>query len=442
MSRSRLVLHLLLGWPLPRFAFPAIGVAVALGTLAGTRGLLLSPYVTWPDVSAAWHESLPLPASLASGLSAVIASALFARASPLALPVRPRLGATAAAVHFAGAAAWAMAGHVVGMLPATAYGAATATWGNLRVVDAVVGLLGLGEFVALGFLGGLVFRSAIAAPFIALTTGILTLLPNSPVLRPLALLQPVQQWTASARFVPNPFVVSFSLVFTVATLLAAMAAIDGILRGRMRVGTPHAALAAGPVALAVMAFLWRPELYVDGGKPPRVCTEARGARVCMHQAYAKSLPLVTRTVRALQEAGASPLLNGVTDVNLGLPASPTTGTVVLSLALAPPDPGLVTQSIREQVAEQVSSVTQPAGCLRRGGGITAFDLGGVIRNRILIDAGFVTLADRLNLGGSPDVTAARAAVDAMSSTTFAAFVAERSVAIGQCTLSTGDFAGS
>jgi len=423
-----------MGWPLPRPLLPLLGAAVALGTFASTRDLVLSPYLTWPDASAAWHESLVLPGSLAVGFSAAMAAYLFRRRSPTALPVRPRLGAAAAGWPLAGAACWAMLGHVVGMIPVTALAVDTATWGQLRLVDAAVSLLGLASLVAVGFAGGLAFRTLVVAPFLALMAAIVMILPNSPELRPLALLQPVQQWTATARFVPNPFVVAFSILSSLAIVLAVVGLSEGLLRGRRSVGAPQLAAVGVPVALVAMAFLWRPELYVDGGRPPRVCTDAGTTTVCLHRAYAKSMPQVVQTVSALRAAGASPLLRRVVDLNLGVPSRTPAGTVSLYLRLTPADPTLITQTIEEQVAEQASAPLQPAGCP-----IRAQDLNGVLRNRLLVDAGFARLADRMSLVVSPSALRAEKVVRAMSRRQFVTFVAAQLSDIRQCRLQPGDF---
>jgi hypothetical protein len=430
--------RLLLGWPLPMFSFPLVGLVVALSTAGSTRALALSTYSTWPDVSAAWHESLVAPGAVAAGLSAAVAASLFPRRSPLSLPVRPRLGGTAVTTHLFGLVAWVLVGHVVGMAPVTAHAASTATWGHLRPLDVGVALVGLASVVATGFGVGVVLRSTKAAPVVTVMAFVLMSLPNSPALRPLALLQPVQQWTATARFVPNVFVALFSLVFAVTAVVAVVALADALLTWRNRLPPDVVGWVLAPVVLAAVAFTWRPELYVASGDPPAVCEKVRGTPVCLHQAYAKSLGTVSRAVASLEAAGADPLLRSVTDSALVDPLAAGDGDVVVSVDLSRPDPALVTQSIPEQVADQVSAVAQPAICTSGATDVEAQDLGGVVRRRILVDAGFVELADR-GFTPPPETEKEAAVITEMSSARFIRFVADNRQDIVECRLTEKDF---
>ncbi|RAW15696.1 hypothetical protein [Phytoactinopolyspora halophila] len=412
-------------------------MVVAVGTALSTQHMLHAPYVTWPEVSTAWHESLRLPGALAAGFSAFAAASIFTSRSPISLPIRPRLGGRAVATHIAGVAVWALIGHVLGMMPVTAYAVGSATWGHLRILDVLVSLAGLALVVASGFVAGVVIRSAkVAPPLVAIAALVIMQLPNNPLLRPLALLQPVQQWTTSdLKFVPNTAVSVFSFIFAVVGILAAVATADAVLCGLRRLGPAHIAWALAPLVLATVAFAWRPELYVDSGKRPQVCTSVHDVPVCLHEAHAKSLDTVAETVASLQSAGAEPLINSVTGESVSDVNTSRQGNAVISLNLTPDSPRLAAQTVPEQVAIQVSTAAAvPAGpCSSR----QHHDLGALVRHRILTDAGYGHVAD-LFTSTFPDLSEAEQVLEEMSSAQFADFVAQRHETIVACQLTTQD----
>jgi hypothetical protein len=426
-----------MGWPLPRFMFPLVGCAVAIAVAIATRPLYLTPYATWHSVSAAWHESLAIPAALGAGLSAWVAAGLIPRRSPLSLPCRPRVGAAAVATHLSTLTAWALLGAVVGMAPLTAHAATTATWGQIRLLDVAVGLAGLALFIAVGFGVGSLVGSTKAAPLVSLTAFIAMNLPNDPTLRPLALVQPVQQFTAPEGFVPNPAVAWFTVLASLAGIVAVLATSDAFLGGRRRRSYGHYALGLSPIILIAIAFAWRPELYVHSGeRHARVCRSVNGTTVCMHKAHSKSLPPVSRTVRALEEAGAAPLIDRVTGDALALRTPTGKGHRVISIRLTSSDP------VAEQVAGLLSYVAQPPVCFSKSTGdaaIHAHDLGGLVRHRLLVDAGFAELADEVGTSASPSIVKKQQVLSGWSAQQFSTFVKDHAEDIAACQLNSEDF---
>ncbi|WP_018728790.1 hypothetical protein [Salinispora oceanensis] len=174
-------LRLLLGWPGPSWVFPAAGVLMAAASLLATNSLLAADYVTWAAVSAAWHESLWIPGSVAAAAAAALGAAYFPRSSPLAAPLRPRMGDGLFLMHGLALAFWLCLGHATGLVPAHIAAARQATSGALAPSDVIVGLAGLAALTLIGFCLGVALRHWVVAPAVGVLTFAVMGLPNAPL---------------------------------------------------------------------------------------------------------------------------------------------------------------------------------------------------------------------------------------------------------------------
>ena len=423
--------RLLLGWPLPRISMPLCAGVMAIATVFATRALLDASYVTWQLVSSAWHESLPVPMSVAAGYSAWIAASLLPRASPLALAVRPRAGAASVARHLVVVACWAVLGLVLGMIPVTAKAALTASWGYLHPFDVLTACVGLAGVVAFGFVAGVMVRSPLVALPVGLAVLILTNVVNSPRWRPLSLLQPVQEWSVDERFVLSASTTAFSVVAGVTIVVGSVALGDALLRPRHQWGAAHAACVGAPVVLALVAFAWNPPRYVDIGVRPAVCDSSNGVTVCQHRAHAGSLGTVADVTHRIRAAGTAPLIDSVSSLSLMGAEGPTQRQILIDPLV------FIPETVEDRTAEGLTEVFQPpTRCTDDT--IEGTNLGGVLRQRVLIDAGFEDLNSRYIAGG-PELAQERELVMGMTTAQLMAFVAEHRTAIEMCELTRSDF---
>lgn len=397
---------LALGWPLGRWVFPAAAVLTAVGTWAATLPLLSLPYQVWASTSAAWHESLWLVGAGILAVSALIGTALFTRGNPATLPMRPRVSVVAVAAHVVPLASWVTLGHLVGLAPLTIEAVRTATSGHLLLADALLGTVGPALLTAVGFTLGVLVRHWLVAPASAVLGLVLLGLPGYSGTRPVQLLQPVQQQQSAPRFVLSLPTTAFTVVAIAVTTTAAVLLAGYVLNRSSARPVLVAAWVCVPVVLAVVAFAWRPDTYRVAGGLPAVCDDADGAQICLHEAYSGSEDDVVEAVSAVRRAGAAPLLDHVTDVNLTGTGTPAVGTASISVNLGPFGPRDALQSTSETIADQVSEAAFLGSCLEPGVPISSYDRQSALRYQVLHVAGYDNLVD--SFGGSNDSTATEA----------------------------------
>lgn len=427
-------LRLLLGWPGPQWVFPAAGALMAVGSFLATRGILGSDYVTWSAVAAAWHESLWIPGSAAAGAAAALGVAYFPRASPVAAPVRPRVGAGLFLIHGLALAAWLCLGHVLGLVPVHLAAARQATAGAVALQDALVGLAGVIALTLIGFCLGAAVRHWVIAPAVAVLVFAVMGLPNEPLLRPIGLLLPVRQWVSSPRFELNPPTAFYAVIATIGIciLAASVAAWAGSRGSVHRQGRPLLTWLAAVAALILIAFAWRPELSVVDRPVQRVCQQVDGTEVCLHAANQPAMATTVDVVARLRAAGLSPILHKVTDVAVSDHTIPRPGEALIGLDPRPRDRRLLAATIPEQVAFQVTEGAVLGGCLQPGQTNVGYDIATVLYARVLQLAGFDELASAF--GPSEPPPAARE-LTTMNAEQVAVFVQSNQELIQSCRLS-------
>ncbi|MFF0656883.1 hypothetical protein [Micromonospora tulbaghiae] len=388
-------LRLLLGWPGPSWVFPAAGVLMAAASLLATNSLLAADYVTWAAVSAAWHESLWIPGSVAAAAAAALGAAYFPRSSPLAAPLRPRMGDGLFLMHGLALAFWLCLGHATGLVPAHIAAARQATSGALAPSDVIVGLAGLAALTLIGFCLGAALRHWV----VALAVGVLAFavmgLPNAPLLRPIGLILPVRQFVTTPRFELNPPTTLFAVVAaTGICMLAASLACWAMSRGSVRSnGRPLLTWLAAVAALTAIAFAWRPELYVVDRPVARTCQQVESTQVCLHAANAPAMVRTIDVVGRLRDAGLAPVLRRVTDYAVSDHDKPSPGEAFVNLDPGPLDRRFVAATIPDQVAFLVSEAMTLSACSQPGRTLEARDIAASLQGRILNLAGFGQLAD-------------------------------------------------
>lgn len=426
--------RLLFSWPGPLWVFPAAGALMAAGSFLANRGTLGSDYVTWSAVAAAWHESLWIPGSVAAGAAAALGATYFPKASPVAAPIRPRVGAGLFLIHGLALAVWLCLGHVLGLVPIHVAAAQQATAGAMAFQDVIVGLAGVTTLALIGFCLGATVRHWVIAPAVALLAFAVMGLPNEPLFRPIGLLLPVRQWASSPRFELNPPTAVFAVVASIGICLlaASVAAWAGSRRSVRRQGRPLLTWLAAVGALVVIAFAWRPELVVVDRPVPRVCQQVDGTQVCLHAANQPAMARTVDVVARLRAAGLSPMLHQVTDLAVSNRTIPRAGEALIRLDPSPRDRSDFAATIPEQVAFQVSEAVLLGGCLQPGQTIDNFDIAAVLYDRVLQLAGFEELADGV---GPPEPPPAARKLTTMNAEQVGTFVQTNQESIRSCRLS-------
>lgn len=269
--------------PAPLWWGPVLALVVALSTAAPTLDMMQQPYVTWDEASSAWHESLWVAGSLVAGLAALFGALVVGRGSSLH-PARVRTGLHQLTVPLLGMWAWATVGLVAGMTPLTWRAWSSATWGGLDGRDVLLAGCGLLLLVSTGLVVGVVVDHWLAGPLAVAIAYVVAALPVVGALRPVALLQAVQQWPASPRFVLSTPTTVFTLNAVLLGSVVALAAAAWALRrdrGSVRLAV---ASAAGWALLVATAFVWRPDFYTPRLEARLSCDRAPTA-VCLHPSH-------------------------------------------------------------------------------------------------------------------------------------------------------------
>lgn len=431
-------LRLLVGWPGPRWVFPATGALMAAGSFLATMPILKSDYVTWSAVASAWHESLWIPGSAAAGVAAALGAMFFPRASPVTAPIRPRVGAGLFGIHGLALAMWLCLGHSLGLAPVHIAAVRQATAGMLAFQDVVVGLAGVTALTMIGFCLGAAVRHWVAAPAVTVLVFAVMGLPHEPIFRPIGLLLPVRQWVSSPRFEMNPATAAFAVVATIGICLlaASVAAWAGSRGSAHRQGRPLLTWLAVVAALVVVVFAWRPELTVVDSPVPRVCQQVEGTQVCLHAANQPAMAATVEVVARLRAAGLSPILYRVTDLAASDRTVPRVGEALIRLDPSPSGPSSLTGTIPEHVAVQVTHAVTLGGCLQPGQTLESYDIATVLYGRVLQLAGFGHLGEAF--GPSEPPLAARP-ITTMNAGQIAVFVATNQELIRSCRLSPAAF---
>lgn len=427
-------LRLLFGWPGPRWVFPAAGALMAAGSFLVTRGILGSDYVTWSAVATAWHESLWITGSVAAGVAAALGATYFPRASPVAAPIRPRVDASLFLIHGLALAVWLCLGHALGLVPVHVAAARQATAGAMAFQDVVVGLAGVTALALIGFCLGAAVRHWVIAPAVAVLAFAVMGLPSEPLFTPVGLLLPVRQWVSSPRFELNPPTAVFAVVASIGIcLLAASIASWAGSRGSVRrQGRPLLTWLAAVAALAVIAFVWRPELSVVDHPVPRVCQQVDSTQVCLHAANQPAMARTVDVVARLRAAGLSPILHQVTDIAVSDHTIPRPGEALIRLDPSPRDRSFFAVTIPDQVAAGISEGVLLGGCLQPGQTIDSYDIATVLYNRVLQLAGFEQLAGGV---GPPEPPPAARKLTTMNAEQVVTFVQTNQESIRSCRLS-------
>ncbi|EHY89344.1 hypothetical protein SacazDRAFT_02441 [Saccharomonospora azurea NA-128] len=324
-------------WPLPWW-YPAVpAVAVLVIVLSGTWESLSWPYQEWQYTSAQFHQQTALAAPACAAWAAVVAGRLTSPSRIFAPAAGQRMGAPVVRQHLVPLGAVLVGSYLLGLAPLVAVTVIDAEFGGPDLLVMLSGLLGISASITVGYLIGVLARSAFIAPVAFLLFFAFTVLGSTG--DTYAAVVPVLHIDPELGQVENPAMVVFRCVFLLAvTIVAAMVAAQ-VLAHRVprprRGWTTTAALTAIPVALAVLGVSTTPDLFRLPADPPRQCAERHGIEYCVHQGHASQLDdLITALDPAFTARGPQEQIERVHDRALlwsdPLAVPETTHVVILS----------------------------------------------------------------------------------------------------------------
>ncbi|WP_232213023.1 hypothetical protein [Saccharomonospora saliphila] len=280
-----------LSWPLPWWYLPTPTVGVLVLVLAGTWESLSWPYQEWQYTNAQFHQQTAWVAPLCAAVAAVVAGRLTAPGRVFALPVGSRVGAPAVRRHLGQLGVALVGGYLLGLVPLVVVTVVDARFGGPNVLVMASGLLGLMAAIAVGYLIGVLARTALVAPvafllffgLAALGSGGDTYAAVIPVLHIDPALGQVEN-TAMVVFRCDFFL----LVTAAASGIAAQLLANRAARARSGVAVA-AAFAVVPVTLGSLGVSTTPDLFATPPAAPRECIEHNRIEYCVHQGHGSEL---------------------------------------------------------------------------------------------------------------------------------------------------------
>ncbi|WP_433470783.1 hypothetical protein [Saccharomonospora azurea] len=266
-------------------------MAVLVIVLSGTWESLSWPYQEWQYTSAQFHQQTALAAPACAAWAAVVAGRLTSPSRIFAPAVGQRMGAPVVRQHLVPLGAVLVGSYLLGLAPLVAVTVIDAEFGGPDLLVMLSGLLGISASITVGYLIGVLARSAFIAPVAFLLFFAFTVLGSTG--DTYAAVVPVLRIDPELGQVENPAMVLFRCAFfLLVTIAAAMIAAQVLAHRapRARRGwTTTAALTAIPVALAVLGVSTTPDLFRLPADPPRQCAERHGIEYCVHQGHSSQL---------------------------------------------------------------------------------------------------------------------------------------------------------
>lgn len=415
------------GWP----AGPITVIVPVMAIIAAVLvqcGPYDAEYREWVTTSAALHESLAMAGPVIALWAAVLGHALAGRRRYFgSLPAARRSEQLRA--HLMVIWVLALLAVLLGWLPSALQAMDSATWGRPSLLDLAILVAGIVAITTVAMVAG----SFISRPRWIAVVPILTLvylqLP-SLVDRAFSVISPVQAWTSSVRFGPNPSTALYCCA--VALLMAAVAACafhtSGPSVGRL-------ILALVPLgAMLIVPFVWRPDLYILRSDPSPVCSSAEGTQVCVHPGHRRSLASITEVVNRLNRAVGGPSLTLVLDTAAADDLRSIPGRVLVAAGPDQPDDEVAAAIFTDALGlsacaaryEVIDSDRVPA----------AWDISAAMTRRALRVADHAGVTEDYAITVSNPAIAA--AVDGLSPARFARTVSSNLTRIRSCSMTVED----
>lgn len=424
------------GWPGPIWLFPIVGAAMAAMTLFATRDLSAAAYPTWNSLSTAWHESLWIPGAVVAGSAALISYFQFPSNSPVANALRPRVNATLFIRHGVLLGAWLLIGQFIGFIPAIVSAWRDATGGGFRIQEILMGAAGLTMLAVTGFSIGALVHHWIVGPAVTVFWLVVFALPT--YIRPVQLLEPVQQWATSPRFEISIPTAVYNMISSAVLAIAISAIASWLLqRGSVRANAYAAAVwGAAIVLLVLVALVWNQDPYVVDTPVAISCQTVNSVEVCVHSANSAALDGTSTAVVNLQNAGLGSLLERATDVNASERTSPRAGEALLYLSPEKSTVNGVPFTSERQAALSISYDMTLGNCTTEQLSKLAEKQDSTleaVQRRLLELAGYSDLAQNIYKSDTPEAQS----LAAMSSDDLGVFLQSRGDEIRNCRLSEG-----
>lgn len=278
-------------WPLPWWYLAVPAVAVLVIVLSGTWESLSWPYQEWQYTSAQFHQQTALVAPACAAWAAVVAGRLTPPSRIFAPAVGQRMGAPVVRQHLVPLGVVLVGSYLLALAPLVAVTVIDAEFGGPDLPVMLSGLLGITAAITVGYLIGVLARSAFIAPVAFLLFFAFAVLGSTG--DTYAAVVPVLHIDPELGQVENPAMVLFRcafflLVTVVAAMIAAQVMAHRVPRPR-RGWTTTAAFTAVPVALAILGVSTTPDLFRLPADPPRQCAERHGIEYCVHQGHTSQL---------------------------------------------------------------------------------------------------------------------------------------------------------
>ncbi len=430
--------HKIAWWPIPRLLFCAIFIGMGLGAFIVLFNDLSMEYFLWSHTNLLVHDSLWIPGAILAGVSSAIAVMINPVNSIFRTYITTYQYAPAFYYPLLGIIVSAFFGYLLGCVPLFYLTARYAIGAGIYLPTLMIVFSGIVLLVSIGFFAGLVVKKYFIAPVVTLGCFAIMGVIAEPFFRPLALIFPVHQVEGSARFVTNPAVAWFSLIFALLFMVAGVLFFSGrpfnssqfkiakIRREQLFRFIPM----LGVLMLLVCAFGWRPELLTVRHPVTISCFTVQKIEVCVHEENVPATQSIVRALKKLQKSGLSELVYKISDDAATDYDTPQNGEVMVMIEPGPYDAYDAVSNVEESVAWQVVTAVTTNKCRHNVRTIKAYDANAWLASNFFKHSGYVNLAQYA--GGVLDN--AKFATDIVQNADLRSFVVKNQQNILDCAL--------
>jgi hypothetical protein len=265
------------------------GLAIVVVVVGSTLAQMSWPYQEWIRTSAEFHQQNALAAPIAAAAATYYAGRLTPPDRIFALPSAVRTGAPMVRRHLLVLITAFVTSYLIGLAPLVITTVRDAEHGGPHLLVMLTGLLGIAMATSLGYVIGVLGRTALLAPLSFILLFALTMLGTSgddfAALAPVLHVEPILGQVEAAPLV------AYRIAFLLVAIVTAAAASAALLRaGRSRTARLRALAALiAPILLVVPALIRTPALFSLETSAHRICAVQRDVEYCVHAGHRSQL---------------------------------------------------------------------------------------------------------------------------------------------------------
>lgn len=305
-----------------------------------TQPMLSWPYQEWIRTSAEFHQQNALTAPIAAAAATYFAGRLTPPNRIFALPSAVRVGGAMVARHLLLLGASFIIAYLAGLIPLVLATVRSAQHGYPAPAVIVSGLLGLCAAVCVGYLIGVIGRTAFLAPlsFVLMVAVSVAGYGGDTY----SALIPVLHVTPSLGMREAIPFVTYRIAFFITVIVVGYAVAARLLdqhREHTRLPPFRSVVLLGiPILLTVPPLIKTPVLFESEADPPRICATRNSVEYCLHAGHRTELSVMVATADEMLATYGTPTPRAARVWDSALRGTRSADPSVIWYGLEPDDP--------------------------------------------------------------------------------------------------------